>query len=191
MLPCQVCSGVAEPQWAYLAGRHSGETMEILAKLQKEVQHIGWVTLYFFICFSIILTLKKLLLASYHIEFYALSMVVIGALLAGKIVVVLDKTGIATRFDAMYPLGVAAMYKTLIYCLITFVVLLAEKLFHTYKETHTVNEAFVKVWAHHDRNVIFAKILCIILIYFLYHLYRGIDRRLGEGTLLRMVFSRP
>jgi hypothetical protein len=42
---------------------------------------------------------------------------------------------------------------------------------------------------HRDRNVILAKVICIGLAFAGYHLYAGLDRRLGEGTLRRLVMT--
>ena len=98
--------------------------------------------------------------------------------------------GMGTRFDAVFLLGVAAMFQAVMYSVVTFIVLLTEKLSHIRKETTSLNEAFFEMWSHQDRNIIFAKILCIGLVFLIYHLYREIDRRLGEGAPLRMVFSR-
>ena len=104
--------------------------------------------------------------------------------------VVLDKTRAGKRFDASHSIGVAALYKTTVYSAITFLVLLAEKLFHAYRESGMLGEAFLEVWTQRDRNGIFAKVLCIGLAFMGYHLYKGLDRRLGEGTLKRLVFNR-
>jgi hypothetical protein len=164
--------------------------MSLPSRLKHEVQQVGLVTLYFFFCFSVVLTLKKLFLASYDIEVYALSSAVVGALVAAKIVVVLDATRAGTRFDARLPFGLAVLYKTLVYGLATFVVLFLEKLFHAYRESGTLGQALMDVWAHRDRNVILAKVICISLAFAAYHLYTGLDRRLGEGTLRRLVMSR-
>ena len=57
--------------------------MSLLTAAKHEVKQVGVVTLYFMFCFAVILTLKKLFLAEYQIEFYALSAVVVGALVAG------------------------------------------------------------------------------------------------------------
>jgi hypothetical protein len=73
--------------------------VSLAARVKHELKEVGLVTLYFLFCFGIILTLKKLFLAEYQIKFYALSGAVISALIAGKIVVVLDKTRAGTRFD--------------------------------------------------------------------------------------------
>jgi hypothetical protein len=165
--------------------------MKLLSALRHEIKEVGLVTLYFFFCFSVVLTLKKLLLATYQIEVQALSTAAISALIAAKIVIVLDKTRAGTRFDASLPLGLAAFYKTLVYILATFVVLFLEKLFHAYRETGLLGQAVVDVWEHRDRNVMLAKVLCIGLAFLAYHLYAGLDRRLGEGTLRRLVTGRP
>lgn len=165
--------------------------MKILTTLKHEAREVGLVTLYFLLCFGFILTLKKLLLATYDIEFYAFSSAVVGALIVGKVVVVLDKTQAGTRFDRNHSLGAAALYKTMIYSLCTALVLVAEKLFHAYRESATLGEALMEVWLHQDRYIILAKVLCIGLAFMGYHLYAGIDRRLGEGTLRNMVLKRP
>ena len=164
--------------------------VSLLSRAKHEVKEIGLVTLYFLFCFSVVLMLKKLLLASYDIEVFVLSTVVLSALIVGKVVVVLDKTRAGTRFDTTHSLGVAALYKTLVYIVATFVVLFLEKVVHAYRESGLLGEAILAVWAHRDRNLIFAKVLCVGLAFAGYHLYAGLDRRLGEGTLRRLVMTR-
>ena len=100
-----------------------------------ELKSIGLVMLYFLFCFGIILTLKKLFLADYRIEFYALSVTVVSAVLAAKVVVTLDDMRAGTRFDASRALLTAVFYKTLVYGAVAFGVLFMEKLFHAYRAT--------------------------------------------------------
>jgi hypothetical protein len=160
-----------------------------LARIRHELREVGLVTVYFLFCFGTILILKKLFLADYHVKFYALSAAVVGALVAAKVVVVLDHTGAGTRFDTRGSLAASAAYKTLVYGVAAFVVLWAEQLFHAYRETGGLGTAVLEVWAHRDRNVILAKLICVALTFFGYHLFTGIDRRLGEGTLRRMLWE--
>jgi hypothetical protein len=160
------------------------------ALIVREVKEVGRVTLYFLFCFGIILTLKKLFLADYQIAFSALSGAVIGALIAAKVVVTLDHTRAGTRFDASHPLAVAVSYKTLIYGLVAFGVLFGEQLFHGYRAQGALGAGLAEVWAHRDRNVILAKVICVALTFAGYHLFTGIDRRLGEGALWRMLVTR-
>jgi hypothetical protein len=165
--------------------------MKLLTMLKHEIKEIGLVSLYFFFCFGVILTLKKLFLADYRIEVHILSTAAISALIAAKIVIVLDKTHTGRRFDASYSLGLAALYKTLIYILATFIVLFLEKLFHAYRESGMLTQAISGVWEHRDWNILFAKVLCAGLAFFAYHLCAGLDRHLGEGTLRRLVTAPP
>jgi ABC-type Fe3+-siderophore transport system permease subunit len=164
--------------------------MKWLAVVEQEAKSVGLVTVYFLFCFGVILTLKKLFLADHNIEFYVLSTTVISALIAAKVVVVLDHTRAGTRFDASRTLLVAVAYKTLIYSVIAFAVLIGEKLFEAYRKSSGLLEAIADVWAQEDRNVVLAKVICVGLTFAGYHLYAGIDRRLGEGTLRRMLNSR-
>jgi hypothetical protein len=164
--------------------------VSLLSRAKQEAQEIGLVTLYFLFCFSVVLALKKLLLASYDIEVYVLSTVVISALIVAKVVVVLDKTRAGTRFETTRALGLAALYKTLVYTAVTAGVLFLEKLVHAYRESGALGEAILTMWAHRDRNMILAKVLCVGLAFAGYHLYTGLDRQLGEGTLRRLVMTR-
>ena len=60
---------------------------------------------------------------------------VLGALIVGKVVVVLDNTKYGTGVDARYFPGATALYKTMIYSAVTFVVLFAEETFHAYRKS--------------------------------------------------------
>jgi hypothetical protein len=165
--------------------------MKLLSTLKHEFKEVGLVFLYFFFCFAVILTMKKLMLAEYRVEVSTLSTATISALIVAKIVIVLGKTQAGSRFDASHALGLAALYKTLVYVLATAIVLFLEKLFHAYRNSGEFGAAAAEVWEHQDRNVIFAKVLVIGLAFFAYHLYTGLDRRLGKGTLRHLVITRP
>ena len=65
--------------------------MAFRERVLKEAREIGLVTLYFLLCFSFFLVLKKLLLAQYQIEIKVLPTIVVGALIVAKVVVVLDQ----------------------------------------------------------------------------------------------------
>ena len=164
--------------------------MSWTAVVKHEIKEVGLVSLYFFVCFGVILTLKKLFLADYQIAFYALSATLIGALVAGKVVVILEKTSVGTRFDVSQALGVGVAYKTLLYSLAAFAVLFIEHLFHTYRASGGLGAAIEHIWTHRDRDELLAKLICLALAFVGYHFYAALDRRLGEGTLRRMVWSR-
>lgn len=164
--------------------------MSVLAKAKHEVKEVGLVTIYFLFCFGVVLALKKLFLAEYQIEVYAVSVVVISALVAAKVVVILDHTRLGTSFAASQRPGLAALYKTLIYGAVTVLLMGGEKVFHAYRESRVLGTALVQVWEHRDHNIILAKAICITLAFAAYHLFVATDHRLGKGTLWRVIWGK-
>lgn len=162
----------------------------MLTWLKHEAVDVGMVTLYFLGCFFLASVFVKLILAEHRIEFQGLGEAAITALILAKVVVVMGKTRAGTRFDARVPVALASAYKSTLYFLATLLVFVAEKLFHVYREQDTFGAALAAVWAHRDREVILAKSMCIGLALVGYHLYLGIDRRLGNGILWRVMWTR-
>ena len=150
-------------------------------EIKHELKEVGLVTLYFLFCFGIILTLKKLFLADYHIEFHALSATVIGALVAAKVVVIMDHARAGSRW------GPTRRWSTVRPGPSSSSVRSSSMLIGA---TGGLEVAFAELWTHLDKNVILAKVICVILSFAGYHLYAEVDRRLGEGTLRRLLWSR-
>lgn len=165
--------------------------MKFITKLKQEIKEVGLVMLYFFFCFCVMLTLKKLLLADYHVEVQVLSTAAFFALIIAKVVIVLDHTAAGTRFDARYSLWVTVLYKTMVYLVAAFFVFSLEKFFYAYRENGMVEQALWDVWEHRKQTVMLLKLICIGLTFLVYHFYAGLDRRLGEGTLRKKIFERP
>ena len=65
-----------------------------------------------------------------------------------------------------------------------------EKVFHAYRESGALGTALVEAWEHRDRNVIFAKAICVGVAFAGYHLFVATDGRLGEGTLWRAIWGK-
>ncbi len=102
---------------------------------------------------AIVLTLKKLFLAEYQIEFYALSGVIVAGLVADKLVVILDHTPPGHRFAADHRPGLAALAS-----------------------------AITAIREKRDGSLILAKVLCVGLAFLGYHLFAAADGRPGKGT---------
>ena len=160
-------------------------------RLVREVRQVGLITFYFLVCFALLLLLKKLFLAQYAVEFYGVSAAVVGALVVGKVVVLLDHSGLGSRFDRERALWIGVAYRTLVYTVVTFVVVVVEKVIHEVRAGEELAAAVTHVWEHRDRNVMLATVLCIALAFAGYNVYAALDRRLGEGTLRRLLLHRP
>jgi hypothetical protein len=116
--------------------------------------------------------------------------VIISARVAGKGVVVLDHTSLGTRFDADHRPGLVALYKTLVYTVVAFVIVTGEKVFHAYRESGALGTAVTEIWENRDRSLILAKVLCVGLSFLGYHLFVAADSRLGKGPLWRALWGR-
>ncbi len=154
-----------------------------LESIREELKTAGLATLYFLCVFLLIILLKKLMLAQYDISFYGLSAAVFGALVVGKVVVVLDKTRAGTRFEASHSPLASVAYKTVIYSLVVLAVIAAEKVFHAWRETADLAEAVVHVWEGRERARILATIICVALAFAAWNLFSAVSRRLAGGRL--------
>jgi hypothetical protein len=134
--------------------------MEMLSVVKREVWHVGVVALYLLLSLGIFATVKKLFLATYQIEFYALMPTVIGAFALAKVVVLLDMTPVASRLDTKYAIWVAALYKTLFYCAVS-----APVLWHAYQEIGALGEAILEAWKLTDQNVVLTKVIIVGLVF--------------------------
>ena len=161
-----------------------------LEALLEELRTAGLATLYFLFCFLFVILLKKLFLAQYDIAFYGVSVAVMGALIVGKAVVVLDKLKAGTRFEARRAPWISILYRTLVYSLVVLLVIAAEKVFHAYRETQELATAVAEVWEGRDRNQLLAVVLCIGLAFTAYNLFSSVNRHLAKGRLLAWLMGR-
>src|SRR5262245_53263952 len=164
--------------------------MSRLSVVKREARRTIGVAIYLFGCFLIFTTLDKLFLATHQIEVAAVVPAVIAALALAKVVVLLDLTSLATQLGTRHPVWVGALYKTLLYGVVSAPVLHAERVWHFYRETGLLGEAFVQAWEHINPDLLLAKVIIVSLVFAVYHLYHGIDHRLGEGKLWDTLLSR-
>jgi hypothetical protein len=158
--------------------------------LGREFREFAAVVLFFFIGFMLIFVLFKLFVSQYSIEFYAFSKAAIGALILGKVVLVMDRLKFVRGFDS-YPRAVAVVYKTFVYGLAVIAVGIAERLIHAYREAGNLREAVHLVIASANLNRFLAVVLLISLIVCAYFVMLEINRAMGEGALFRLFFKRP
>lgn len=162
--------------------------MSMGERVRHELREIGLVTVYFLVCFGIFLTLKKLLLEEYHVSVYVFHAAVIGALVVAKVVVLLEKTSFGNRFRHG-SLIAHAMWRSLVYTAVVFVVTLAEHLVEAYLDQGDLEPAVAGLWASKDFDHLLAANLCVALSFLLYNTFTELDRRLGRGSIRRLLFS--
>lgn len=157
-------------------------------KVKEELKQVGVVTLYFLFCFGMILLLKKLFLAEYDVGIYALSAAVLGALVVGKVVVILDHTKIGNRFDEKPPY-INIIYRSLTYTFTVAIVLFAEHIFHALGDSKSLWAAIKEVIANREAPKLWAVIISVFSSFVVYNVISTINKSLGKGELKRILFS--
>ena len=163
--------------------------MTIAERIRHEVREIALVTLYFLGCFLFFLLLKKLFLEEYHLEITIFHTALIGALVVAKVVVLLEKTSFGNQFRSA-SLFAHVLWRSLCYTAIVFVVTLAERLFHLYRENGELFRALSELWAGRDVNHFIAFNLCAVFSFLIYNCFSEIDHHLGDGGLRKLFFTR-
>src|SRR6516164_9695850 len=90
--------------------------MSYAKKVVKELRAVLVTTLYFAFCFGLLVLLKRLYLAEYQIEFRGLSLALVGALVAAKVVLVLEHVSLGQWIRA-HPVMLEVVLRTLLYML--------------------------------------------------------------------------
>jgi len=159
-------------------------------KLIEEIQSVAIATLYFAICFGVLVLLKRLYLADYEIRFRGLSLALVGALITAKVVLVMKHITPAFWLRT-HPALFEVVWRTLLYSLGAFVVLLLERGFEVRHEHNGFLPGVAWVFQHRDIHHIWADTIGVGCALFGFNALSVLQRHLGEGQLGRLFLSRP
>jgi hypothetical protein len=163
--------------------------MSLFRKIRHEVEKVAIATLYFFVAFSIIGTLKMLYLAEYAIDTGAIAKSTLAALVVGKVVVVLNATPFGTRFRSRM-LALAIAYRSLLYTAAVGVVVAIERIVHGYMEVGTLGGAWEHALDSANLMRFLANLLGVYLSFLGYNVLTALSRHFGPKRLLRLLFTR-
>jgi len=155
-----------------------------------ELLRILPTVLFFFIALMLILALLKLFISQYSIEFYAFSKAAIGALILGKVVVLMDWAESGRRVST-HPRIVVIAGKTLIYGAAVLALGIGERMIHSYRRTGDFRDAASLVIANANLDRFLGCVLLISLVVSAYLTMEEINRAMGKGALYALFFERP
>jgi hypothetical protein len=145
---------------------------------------------FFFMALMLLMLLFKLFVSQYSVEFYAFSRAAIGALILGKVMLVVDWMKGERRFNS-YPLALVIAGKTVLYGFAVIVFGSAERIFHGYRTTGSLRDGLAMVIANANLDRFLGFVLLISLILCAYMTMQEINRAMGPGALFRLFFARP
>lgn len=157
-------------------------------KIVNELKSLFWIFLYFFAWFGALMTLKVFLLQEYEFGFYGMSMVLVGALVVAKSVLILGNVPLTGSKSP--PAIVEILLKTLLYMLGVFIILVLEKSLEARHEYGGFLPALKGLFSSTDRYHILVNIICIFGAVFFFNLAHAVKPHLGEGGL-RKILTQP
>ncbi len=162
--------------------------MSLQQKLKHELKAIVMVTLFFAVWIGILMLLKILLLEDYQIRVGGFSMVLIGALVLAKVVLILEHVPLGAWLRNQ-PVLVDVILRTILYAFGTFVVMLLEKAFESRHEQGGFGPALMNVFQHRDMPHVWANAICVTGALLFYNLLAVLNRHLGTAGLARVFLS--
>jgi len=158
-------------------------------KILREMRVVALATLYFAVCFGFLMLFKHLTLAQYKIDFRGLSLAIFAALLAGKVVVVLEKVPLGGWVRSQ-PAALEVVLRTVIYVAGALIVLFLERGFHARHEAGGFWAGVIHAIQTRDRNQHLATLIGVGVAMLGFNLFVVLHRHFGTWPLLRLFFSR-
>jgi hypothetical protein len=172
-----------------IAARRERGAMSIGARIKREVGSLAVATAFFGAWFALLLVVKVLLLAEYHLAFHRWSAAIVGVLVLTKVVLVLEHVSLGKWIDAR-PAWVHVILRTMLYSLGVFVVMLVE---HGFSERESYG-GFVASIEAAVRGVdvphVWVNVLCVTGALLGYNALSVVRMQLGDGAL-RKAFLTP
>jgi hypothetical protein len=155
--------------------------------LGREANEAWPIASFFFIGFVIVLLIVKLMLEQYSIETVTLSRALIGALIAAKVVLILDKTPVARSFRA-YPRIIPVVAKAAVYALSFILVNSAERYFDAWRHGGIADAGVHPVTIQGNMHRLLAVALGVAIVFAVYFVLSEISDHIGKGVLWNLFF---
>jgi hypothetical protein len=162
--------------------------MRIGQKILEEIKRIGIVSLYFALCFGVMLLCKRLILADYAIEFRGVSFALVGALVVAKVVVLLENVSLG-QWVRRQPVAVDVIFRTLLYTFGVWIVFLLEKAFESRHEHGGFGPALRAVFQHRDIHHLWASTIGVCIAPLGFIVFSELKNRFGGRELKRLFLA--
>ena len=177
-----------------MTNQHAQHTTAIPVAVGRGLKGLFWEMLppvsFFFIALMLIFVVMKLLALQYSIHFYAFARAAIGALVLGKIILLMEmaerKSG-----PSRYPRATVVAFKTVIYATAVFLFEFSERVVRAWYDTGSLLEGLGMVKANAKLDHFLALLILVCMIIAMYLAMEEISHAMGEGALTRLFIKRP
>ena len=162
--------------------------MKVPEKVKHELKAIGLTTLFFAVWLGVLVFLKRLVLADYQIAFRGFSVVIVGALVIAKVVLVMEHVPLGS-WVRNHPAVFDVVLRTVLYGVGVAVAMLLEKAFEARKEYGGFGNALLGVFHHRDINHVWANTICLVCALLVFNALSVLRRHFGNRELARVFLS--
>ncbi len=157
-------------------------------KIKSELRAVFFTTLYFFCWFAGLYIIKVLLLEEYNIEFSGLSVILVGALICAKVVLILEYVPIPfTKTKAAW---VEVLIRTFLYLIGVFIVLILEKSFEARHEYGGFIEAFKNLKSLANDYHIYVNAICVFGSLLVFNTWSVFKLKYGKGVFRKVMMTK-
>ncbi len=157
--------------------------------LVEEIKALTPSIIFFLISFGLVLLIIKLFLIHYAIHIEVLTNAILGALIAAKVALVLDKIGWG-RAQGWPPIALVAA-RTLLYSVGFMMFGILERMIHGFRTTGSFHGGVNHFVENFDPGRFSATVLLVTMVFAVFFAGRAISESLGEGGLYALFFQRP
>jgi hypothetical protein len=177
------------PRLSSITGPLAGAGRAVGRRACEDAVAIAPAALFFLIGFGLILLIIKLFIASYSIQLRVLSNTIIGALIAAKVSLILDRLDWARSHG--YPRAAVVAGKVMVYSLCAIVLGIAEHLVEGWRRSGSLAGSLRLFELHFNPSHFFAIVLCVAMLFAVFFTMQEVSRRLGAGQMYALFFERP
>lgn len=168
----------------------SSHAMSLMQRIRHELLAVVFTTLYFAVCFGLLMTLKALILAEYDLPSHDAASALISALIVAKVVLILENISLGSWIRRQ-PAWIDIVARTLIYGMGVLAVLLLEKAFESRHEHGGFTAALRNVFHHTEVHRVYASSICVTLALMGFNAFSVLRRSIGKERLRRTYLSYP
>jgi hypothetical protein len=159
--------------------------MSFRQKLIWEIKSITLVALYFALWIGVLVLIKKLILADYHIEFHGMSKALVGAVVLAKVVLILEHVSLGS-WERKLPAVTDVILRTALYALGVFIVVVLEKALEGRHEHGGFIPSLFAIFQGVDVYHVLVNVIAMSGALLVYNIVFVVRCHLGEGGLLRL-----
>jgi len=162
--------------------------MKLFKAIKNDFFEILPPMIYFFVAFVLILTTKRMILSEYQISWAGFGTAIVGAILAGKVVLMVDKLPFVNQFPDR-PLIYNTLWKSLLYFLAALVVCYLDQLVHFLRKHEGLMEANRHLWAEVVWPHFWLLQMWLAVLFLIFCAMRELIRVLGPDKFIHMFFG--